>query len=817
MSSFDDWFRAASGFDPLPYQGRLANTQALPELLEVPTGLGKTEAVFLAWLWRRSGRAGPGTRDETPRRLVWCLPMRALVEQTADRCQACVERLRAAGLLEHPTAVHRLLGGAPPSDWADQPEADAVLVGTQDMLLSRALNRGYAASRYRWPREFGLLHNDCQWVFDELQLMGVGRTTSAQLEAFRREMGTYGRARSLWMSATLRRDWLETVDYRQHIEACESWKLNQVDRDHPVVRQRLEAPKTVRALDLTAPSRKGELRDYASGLAQVLLDAHQEESTTVCVLNTVERAMAVHESIVRIAEGGNAPEILLLHSRFRSPDRARILERLMQPPPPAGRIAVCTQVVEAGLDLSARTLITELAPWSSLVQRFGRCNRRGEHPEALVAWCGVQPEASPPYAAEELAHARDLLRKLESAAPADLPRANEACAPHTLLRQRTLLELCDTDPDLCGADLDISRYIREATDHDLSVFWRQLDGPLDDEPWPDPQELCPVPVGNLRQFLIRVLAKKNAAAFLHDPLEGCWTQLRVQGKDLVPRLVPGRILLLEASLGGYDPERGWTGRPRPTVPVHPAGSASVEEHSVTDDPRSFPGTWVELADHTDAVVREAEALLDALEPLELEQATRAAVLRACRWHDAGKAHPVFQDTLIGCAPPEERARRRNRLWAKAAGHGHGHARKGLRHELASGLAALVAGEPDLVAYLAAAHHGKVRMAIRSLPIEEPCAECRPGDRFARGIHDHDVLPQANLGGGVQLPATRLHLDCMEMGLDREGRPSWQDRALSLLEELGPFRLTFLEALVRVADARGSASARSVESPEACHA
>lgn len=53
------------------------------------------------------------------------------------------------------------------------------------MLLSRALNRGYAMSRYRWPMHFGLLNNDCLWVMDEIQLMGPGVPTACQLEAFR--------------------------------------------------------------------------------------------------------------------------------------------------------------------------------------------------------------------------------------------------------------------------------------------------------------------------------------------------------------------------------------------------------------------------------------------------------------------------------------------------------------------------------------------------------------------------------------------------------------------------------------------------------
>ena len=62
--------------------------------------------------------------------------------------------------------------------------------GTHDMLLSRALNRGYGMSRYRWPMHFGLLNSDCLWLIDEVQLVGSGVATTAQLQALRRKLGT---------------------------------------------------------------------------------------------------------------------------------------------------------------------------------------------------------------------------------------------------------------------------------------------------------------------------------------------------------------------------------------------------------------------------------------------------------------------------------------------------------------------------------------------------------------------------------------------------------------------------------------------------
>lgn len=64
-------YHAAFGTEPYPYQVCLAE-DLWPDILDVPTGLGKTAAVLLAWICKRINRDA-GT---PPRRLVWCLPMR---------------------------------------------------------------------------------------------------------------------------------------------------------------------------------------------------------------------------------------------------------------------------------------------------------------------------------------------------------------------------------------------------------------------------------------------------------------------------------------------------------------------------------------------------------------------------------------------------------------------------------------------------------------------------------------------------------------------------------------------------------------------
>jgi len=148
VDQFDEWFERFAGFGPHAWQRRLALAEACEDrLIRVPTGLGKTVGTVGAWAWNRLQRAD----DAWPRRLVFCLPMRVLVEQT----EAEVRRwLEGAGLLwdgeashKSKVGVHVLMGGAERVDWHLYPEHCAVLIGTQDMLLSRALNRGYASAR----------------------------------------------------------------------------------------------------------------------------------------------------------------------------------------------------------------------------------------------------------------------------------------------------------------------------------------------------------------------------------------------------------------------------------------------------------------------------------------------------------------------------------------------------------------------------------------------------------------------------------------------------------------------------------------------
>lgn len=783
---FDAFFEEGTGTPPYAYQRELGLADRPPSIVAVPTGSGKTHALLLAWMYSRL------VLRRGPRRLVYALPMRTLVEQTRDVALAVRQRL---GLSQELLPVHVLMGGEEATDWQDRPERNQVLIGTIDMLVSRALNRGYGESRFRWPVSFALLNSDCRWVFDEVQLMGPARATSAQLDGLREKLGTSLPCETVWVSATVDGRALRTIDRPQLGKVL---GLPAADRDGPLA-QRLTANKTVVHADLDGV----KPAQLPRRIAEAVLEHHSHGSLSICVLNTVERAREAVRSLRRLVGGQEqAPAIVLLHSRFRPPDRSTHLDEALASvaTDSAGRIVVSTQVIEAGVDVSARLLATETAPFSSIVQRAGRCNRAGEHDEATLLWLdGGEPgdKSAPPYDPADLRAARSALAELvgRSASPQELRAMSvpERQEDLTILRRRDLIDLFDTTPDLSGMDVDVGRFIREDDERTVAVFFRAFTDQTTptDQRAPGRDELVSGPVGQVRE----------RKAWRFDHIDGVWVDARQRP------LVPGETVMLDATDGGYDERDGWD--PKLTAAVTPvATEAATSLEGVSDDPGSARGRWVLLEEHLRDAAKTAETIVGQL---HLPESHAAAVTRAAALHDVGKAHPVFQETLLSTLKSDqERQRRGLSMWAKSEVGGGRHSRRFFRHELASALALrtladerLVPGELDhLIVYLVGAHHGRVRLSIRPMPDERPPGDLDRSPRYALGVAEGDVVPAVSTPLGT-VPGTTLDLGCMEMG---GGGRSWTDAACRLRDdpELGPFRLGYLEALVRIADWRASA-------------
>lgn len=772
------------------------------------------------------------------------------MEQTANAVKEWCGKLNAAdangsGAIPGANEVHILMGGVDTSGWLDSPEKPSVIVGTQDMLLSRALMRGYASSRATWPMEFALLHEDAQWVFDEVQLMGAGRATSAQLEAFRRteaaraarEGNPVGRpSRSLWISATLDPTWLRTVDHETpqpeetvHVEPS-------AESDSRLASLTQATKELYRSEAVPSSSTSGDIKAYVGALADSILDAHRPGRMTIAIVNRVLRAQDLYKAIEkRIGKPGpSTPGLALVHSRFRPGDRRREMDRVIGSGD-KNLIVVATQAIEAGVDVSAAVMFTELAPWASMVQRFGRLNRYAEYgadDPAKVYWVDLlgnvvdddkrADDLARPYEVRDLLEARDRLAGLTDVAPINLPPPGDEQASRRVIRRKDLRDLFDTDPDLTGFDVDVSPYIRDAEDTDVRVFWRDLSEQSHEPPRPMSEELCAVPIGAAASWIKKVRKKHGDAVFVSDPqwqrADGKAGAAPLGWKRLTEDPWPGLTLLADIKAGGYDERTGFTGEIKntPTEIGDPtstaaSGTAEGESEGHGEDRKSEIGRPVTLATHQRNVVRRAEELCEAL---GIDPETRRVVLHAARWHDVGKAHDVFQYTMRRGLNSEGSAN--TELLAKTVKSNLRHNRAYFRHELASALAFLAhegwSRDADLTAYLIAAHHGKVRLNLRALPRESgPKERERGGTRFARGIWDGDELPPVELEGDERWNGGELNLSVMELGWNTETRESWTERTRDLLTRFGPFRLAWLETLLRIADWRASAQEREASS------
>ena len=654
-------------------------------LIDVPTGFGKTGAVVLAWLWNRVLRH----RDDWPRRLVYCLPMRTLVEQTLQNARQWLRRL---GLSDE-VGLHVLMGGEDTGEWDIQVERNAVLVGTQDMFLSRALNRGYGMSRYRWPMHFGLLNNDCLWIMDEVQLMGPGLWTSAQLDWMRND-----RFKSLkpcstwWMSATIRPKFLETLDRKNaKLHRPECIDLKKHDQNHEILQAfrpcKLWKPPASARKTRKNESTEDKLSAFVQALAEAVTGEHHEASLSLVVCNTVTVAQRVYAAIRDTYIG--ASDVVLLTSRFRARDREENQGRLLAfeaarkravtdgTVSVTGLICVSTQVIEAGIDVSARRLWSEVAPWPSAIQRLGRLNRDGRlNGDACACfWEGLEkPKRGArfigPYEADAVKRGHELVTALVAVYESDdtLPAMEALARLSTRDETRDMAEkaltpapepcpraidvhgLFSTEPDVFGGFTDVSSFVRSQDENaDVTVFWRvwrsdaelrrseALTGPAFAQ-----DEGCAVPAGRLRDFL------ENRKAWIWDDKSEAWES--VHARDIRP----GMLVMLRCDDGGYSRDLGWTGNKTDKLDdVSPPGEPYER---FEDDRHSESGIWVTLTDHLKDTEREAERIVRAV---NLDGDVGLAVIHASSEHDIGKALSQWQYELPK-PPPQEGC-----VWAKA--------------------------------------------------------------------------------------------------------------------------------------------------------
>lgn len=779
---FPTFFERATGSPPYAYQRRLA-ADGLPDVLEAPMGSGKTPALILAWLWRLV-EAELEVQFLTPRRLVFALPMRTLVDQVEVNVRVWLDNLG----LQTDVLVNVVMGGrrSEEKQWRLAAHRPSITIGTIDSLASKALLRGYGTSRAVAPIDFALVTNGAHIVVDEIQLVPAATATLRQVAAFQRDFATAEPVGLTCSSATVDQRILDTVD--NPVAGSRTVALTDDDRTGRLG-SLLIATKSVRRLHADAADHKA-IALHASA-------RHRPGSRTLIVTNTVKAAVGIARAVRRAKPDA---EVLLIHSRFRPRERATLADRLVSPPVGAGTVVIATQVVEAGVDIDSSVMITEASPWPSLCQRSGRCNRYGAVPDAELWWHAAGK--SGPYDPADVAESERVLAGLEGdACTGEQLLAREVADSDLalkIIRRPDFLSLFDTTPDLSGNDIDISPYIRSGDQLDCLVSWIATDvrGHLDSAFRPPDQEWrCPAPIGEVRAWLNTGI---RAWTFSTTNLQ------RWERVDRQTRIRPGDLILVHSDEGGYDPAYGFTpGHPGPVqTGLDEADSGGEISDAIVDDSTNTGHReWLSLDAHLEETGEQARKLLAACAP-DLSPASLSTVSAAALLHDVGKMHPDWQQALRNTAsqpPPPDG------LLAKSPGRGRltYRDRAGFRHELVSALVVSSAGaggllnrasfdgaDTALLRYLVAAHHGKVRMQIPAVMVD---------DDQVLGVRPDEILPAETILG-MNVPPTDADLDALGPG----GGSSWTRAALELLATYGPFRLAYMEALVRLADWRASA-------------
>ena len=347
---------SAAAIVKTPFEGRdnsFSQSAGSSLVISAPTGAGKTWAVLIPFIYSRIG--GQPIAD----RLLYALPLRSLADSlyraTHDRlCELMLDKRIPIRLQTGETSSVKGVG--------DPFLAEGrIIFCTIDQLLSSYLNIPFSVSPRMSNINAGALIGSLI-VFDEYHLLDPGGSFRTAVLLHRHLAGV---ARTVWMTATQAKTARDLLCRAQYLDA---------------------RPIDVSVEELAQmPSQKNKQRIwkwFAKPLsaAAVVVETHstlpKERRRTLVIVNTVKRAQRIYREIRNVLPAHYPMK--LLHSRFLPSDRAEIVAWAQES---FGRrateeaILIATQIVEAGLDISAAVLHTDLAPANALVQRAGRCAR----------------------------------------------------------------------------------------------------------------------------------------------------------------------------------------------------------------------------------------------------------------------------------------------------------------------------------------------------------------------------------------------------------------------------------------------------------
>lgn len=402
---FRNKFAALTDHAPYPWQEDLFLSMVEGEPwsklrnISLPTGTGKTAimAIWLLALACDAARTNAPQSISIPRRLIWVVNRRVVVDQATREAEQLSSRLAekaefplladvreslaslaAAGSSDRLLAISTLRGQfADNAEWRNDPARPAIVVGTVDMIGSRLLFSGYGRGFKSRPLHAAFLAQDALLVHDEAHLEPAFQKLIDAIEAEQKRCQEFRSLRVMALTATSRGD------------GDEPFTLTKADLNQEAVRKVIEARK---GLSFATVEDEAHVADEVYRRALEFNDTGQAILVFLRKLKDVE---TVAEKL------GRAKPVQRLTGTMRGLERDNlektdIFARFMRKPsvePRAGTVyLVCTSAGEVGINISADHLISDLTPYDSMAQRFGRVNRFGDGDAQIVVVSGDHPE-----------------------------------------------------------------------------------------------------------------------------------------------------------------------------------------------------------------------------------------------------------------------------------------------------------------------------------------------------------------------------------------------------------------------------------------
>lgn len=517
---FGAFFAALNGgHDPFSWQeevlDHICEHGVWPERINAPTGSGKSSVVDIHLF--ANALAAVGAAPRVPRRLCVTVGRRALVDSQADRAREILRRRKEAladgsgepDILRRVTEALQSFQtrndekGSEPFEVGhirgelsnrDLPVTDisacAIIAATPDMYGSRALFRGYGSTKAARPRETALLTMDTVMVLDEAHMnRQLLHTTQRIAELQKREVNLgVPTLQVVETTATPSTEDTDSTTLGVDIEALD--KEN--DKE---LRRRVYSHKELVLHPIDKwdgkPGNPATVNAAVDAIMERLAHREAGESskkayTVGCIVNHVRTAIAIKEALAKnkVLE---KDEVQLLVGRMRPYDlenlQAEHSNLFTTEGDESVKVVVATQTLEVGIDVDFADLVTELAPASSLAQRFGRVNRLGHRTDSKVVV--IEPASgdlvkkdAPPYKAVDLSNAYGWLEALNGA---ENPSVNPAAmvknppvqsSPERLLYQRPewpdLLEFSRTDENPYD-EPDLDLWLHDSLDAETAM------------------------------------------------------------------------------------------------------------------------------------------------------------------------------------------------------------------------------------------------------------------------------------------------------------------------------------------------------------